>query len=80
MRNDVLLLVERDDFEGDQSVTKRVYEVDLQRTDAQGYLEKTLVLDALRIANPDGIGAGDGYGTGAVVLAARAVVRDRACS
>ena len=66
VRNDVLLLVERDDFEGDQSVTKRVYEVDLRRTDAAGYLEKTLVLDALRIANPDGIGAGDGYGTGEV--------------
>ena len=66
VRNDVLLLVERDDFEGDQSVTKRVYEVDLRRADAHGYLEKTLVLDALRIANPDGIGAGDGYGTGEV--------------
>ncbi|RZS68547.1 glycerophosphoryl diester phosphodiesterase [Agromyces ramosus] len=66
VRNDVLLLIERDDFEGAQSVTKRVYEVDLRRADAQGYLEKTLVLDALRIANPDGIGAGDGYGTGAV--------------
>ncbi|TYL53080.1 esterase-like activity of phytase family protein [Agromyces mariniharenae] len=66
VRNDVLLLVERDDFEGEQSVTKRVYQVDLRRTDAAGYLEKTLVLDALRIANPDGIGAGDGYGTGEV--------------
>ncbi|GAA1825458.1 esterase-like activity of phytase family protein [Agromyces salentinus] len=66
VRNDVLLLVERDDFEGDQAVTKRVYEVDLRRTDANGYVEKTLVLDALRIANPDGIGAGDGYGTGEV--------------
>ena len=62
----MLLLIERDDFEGDQSVTKRVYEVDLRRTDAEGYLEKTLVLDALRIANPDGIGAGDGYGTGEI--------------
>ncbi|MGW4928528.1 esterase-like activity of phytase family protein [Agromyces sp. NPDC004153] len=66
VRNDVLLLIERDDFEGEQSVTKRVYEVDLRRTDAAGYLEKTLVLDGLRIANPDGIGAGDGYGTGEV--------------
>ena len=66
VKNDVLLLVERDDFEGDQSVTKRVYEIDLERADTRGYLEKTLVLDALRIANPDGIGAGDGYGTGEV--------------
>ncbi|MDY0908030.1 esterase-like activity of phytase family protein [Microbacterium sp. CFBP9034] len=65
-KNDRLLIVERDDFEGDQAVTKRIYEVDLKRTDAQGYLEKTLVLDALRIQNPGGIGAGDGYGTGEV--------------
>lgn len=66
VKNNVLLVVERDDFEGEQSVTKRVYQVDLRRTDAEGSLEKTLVLDALRIANPDGIGAGDGYGTGEV--------------
>ncbi|MDF2575237.1 MAG: glycerophosphodiester phosphodiesterase [Agromyces sp.] len=66
VRSDVLLLVERDDFEGDQSVTKRVYEIDLSRTDHEGYVEKSLVLDALRIANPDLIGAGDGYGTGEV--------------
>lgn len=66
VRNDVLLIVERDDFEGDQAVTKRIYQVDLRRTDAQGYVEKALVVDALRIANPDGIGAGDGYGTGAI--------------
>lgn len=66
VKNDVLLIVERDDFEGDQSVTKRVYEIDLKRTDARGFVEKTLVLDALRIANPDGLGAGDGYGTGEV--------------
>ena len=62
----MLLLVERDDFEGDQSVTKRVYEIDLSRTDHEGYVEKSLVLDALRIANPDLLGAGDGYGTGEV--------------
>lgn len=66
VRNDVLLLVERDDFEGEQSVTKRVYEVDLRRSDADGYLQKSLVLDALRIANPHRIGEGDGYGTGEV--------------
>jgi glycerophosphoryl diester phosphodiesterase len=66
VRGDVLILIERDDFEGEQAVTKRVYEVDLRRTDAEGYLEKSLVLDALRIANPHGIGAGDGYGTGEI--------------
>ncbi|MFB9309632.1 glycerophosphoryl diester phosphodiesterase [Agromyces hippuratus] len=64
VRNGVLLLVERDDFEGEQAVTKRIYEVDLTRTDPEGKVEKTLVLDALRIANPGLLGDGDGYGTG----------------
>lgn len=58
-----LLVIERDDFQGAASVMKRVYRIDLDRTDADGYVRKTLVLDALKIANPDGLGAGDGYGT-----------------
>ncbi|MFE6996192.1 esterase-like activity of phytase family protein [Microbacterium sp. NPDC057659] len=66
VKNDVLLVVERDDFEGAQSVTKRVYEIDLKRTDRDGYVLKKPVLDALRIANPDGLAAGEGYGTGEV--------------
>ncbi|WP_350347866.1 esterase-like activity of phytase family protein [Agromyces sp. G08B096] len=65
-KQDRLLVVERDDFEGEQAVTKRVYDIDLRRTDADGYVEKSLLVDALRIANPDGIGSGDGYGTGEV--------------
>ncbi|WP_345752865.1 esterase-like activity of phytase family protein [Microbacterium rhizophilus] len=64
-RDGALLLIERDDFEGDQSVTKRVYEVDLRdRPDREGFLPKNLVLDALRIDNPHGIDAGEGYGLG----------------
>ena len=59
-----MLLVERDDFEGPAAVIKRVYSVDLDRTDADGYVSKRLRLDALAIANPHGIGSGDGYGTG----------------
>ena len=58
-----LLLIERDDFQGSASVMKRVYRVDLDTTDADGFVRKTLVLDALKIANPDHLGAGDGYGT-----------------
>jgi glycerophosphoryl diester phosphodiesterase len=58
-----LLVIERDDFQGAASVMKRVYRIDLTRADAEGYLTKTLVLDALKIANPDHLGAGDGYGT-----------------
>ncbi|MBB5788079.1 esterase-like activity of phytase family protein [Jiangella mangrovi] len=57
-------IIERDDFEGDQSVTKRIYEIDLQRRDRDGYVGKTLILDALRIDNPEGIDAGEGYGLG----------------
>ncbi|AEG43778.1 esterase-like activity of phytase family protein [Isoptericola variabilis] len=56
--------VERDNWDGEASVIKRVYEVDLRRTDADGNLVKELVLDALRIANPLGIDAGEGYGLG----------------
>ncbi|MFD2026016.1 esterase-like activity of phytase family protein [Promicromonospora aerolata] len=61
---DSMLLIERDDFEGDQSVTKRVYEIDLGRTDREGFVRKELVVDALRIDNPRGIDAGEGYGLG----------------
>ena len=58
-----LLVIERDDFEGPAAVMKRVYRIDLRKTDAEGYVTKTLVVDALKIANPDRLGAGDGYGT-----------------
>lgn len=57
-------VVERDDFQGAASVTKRVYEIDLRRTDDDGYVRKELVLDALKIDNPRGIDAGEGYGLG----------------
>jgi glycerophosphoryl diester phosphodiesterase len=51
-----ILLIERDDFEGPASVTKRLYEIDLHRTDDDGFVGKSLVVDLLRIANPDDIG------------------------
>ncbi len=59
-----MLLIERDDFEGPKAVIKRVYQVDLRKRDAEGFVRKTLVLDALKIDNPDLIGEGTGYGTG----------------
>ncbi|MCP2262963.1 esterase-like activity of phytase family protein [Promicromonospora thailandica] len=61
---DSMLLIERDDFEGDQAVTKRVYEIDLGERDRDGYVRKELVVDTLRIDNPRGIDAGEGYGLG----------------
>jgi glycerophosphoryl diester phosphodiesterase len=51
-----ILLIERDDFEGPASVTKRLYEIDLRRTGDDGFVHKELVVDLLAIANPDGIG------------------------
>jgi len=61
---DSFWIVERDDLEGPASVTKRVYEIDLSETDRDGYVRKELVLDALRVENPRGIDAGEGYGLG----------------
>jgi glycerophosphoryl diester phosphodiesterase len=49
------VLIERDDAQGADARQKKVYLIDLRRTDAQGFLEKQLVLDLLRIRDPDGI-------------------------
>ena len=51
-----MLIIERDDFEGPRSVTKRLYSLDLASSDVDGFVEKELVVDLLRIANPDRIG------------------------
>lgn len=62
-----MLLIERDDFDGPASVTKRLYEIDLRTTDADGFVDKELVVDLLGIANPHGIGSDSpegAYGTG----------------
>ena len=56
VKNGTLLIDERDNFDGPAAVFKRIYEVDLNHTDAQGYVEKSLVVDLLKIANPDHIG------------------------
>jgi hypothetical protein len=49
------VLIERDDFQGAEAQQKKIYLVDLRRVDADGYLEKRLVLDLLRIGDPNGI-------------------------
>ncbi len=67
VRRGRMLLIERDNLDGAAAVTKRLYEIDLRRTDADGNVEKELVVDLLKIANPDGIGsdsAAGGYGVG----------------
>ena len=47
-----LLVLERDDFDGEAAVSKRVYRIDLDRTDRSGMLAKTLVVDLLKLDNP----------------------------
>jgi hypothetical protein len=49
------VLIERDDFQGAEARQKKIYLVDLRRTGADGYLEKTLVLDLLSIRDPNRI-------------------------
>jgi glycerophosphoryl diester phosphodiesterase len=50
-----LVVLERDNFDGPQAVIKRVYDVDLNRRE-NGYARKRLVVDLLKIANPQRIG------------------------
>jgi hypothetical protein len=49
------VLIERDDFQGGEAQQKKIYLIDLRRVDTDGYLEKRLVLDLLRIPDPSGI-------------------------
>lgn len=51
-----LLVIERDDFEGANARVKRVVRLDLDQTDAQGFVRKTQVLDLMRIRDPLNIG------------------------
>ena len=47
-----LLVLERDDFDGEAAVSKRVYRINLDRNDRSGMLAKTLVVDLLKLDNP----------------------------
>jgi hypothetical protein len=49
------VLIERDDAQGVDARQKKIYLVDLRRVGSDGSLEKQLVLDLLRIRDPDGI-------------------------
>ncbi len=60
-----LLVLERDDFDGPKAVTKRVYEVRLGKPGTSQPLQKSLVVDLLKISDPRGISNGGGWGTGA---------------
>jgi hypothetical protein len=46
------LVIERDSNEGKKARVKKVYKVDFEQLDAEGYLIKTLVADLLKIKDP----------------------------
>jgi hypothetical protein len=50
-----LLVMERDDFEGTGVRFKKIFEVDLNRTDADGFVAKREVVDLLHLRDPAGI-------------------------
>ena len=50
------LVIERDGGSGPTAVVKRVYLVDLADRDDDGYVDKTLLVDLMDLANPDGLG------------------------
>jgi hypothetical protein len=49
------VLIERDDAQGADARQKKIYLVDLRRVDAEGFLEKRLVLDLLAIPDPHAV-------------------------
>ena len=53
--SDRLLLIERDNLQGPAARFKRIYEVDITETDAEGFVSKRLVADLLQIRDPAGI-------------------------
>jgi glycerophosphoryl diester phosphodiesterase len=48
-----LVVIERDGGRGITGTFRRVYLVDVRRTDSSGFLEKTAVVDLTRIPDPD---------------------------
>ena len=51
-----ILVIERDQNQGSASRFKRVYLIDLNDLDADGFVRKTLLADLLNIADPNGLG------------------------
>jgi hypothetical protein len=51
-----MLVIERDNGQGDKAKVKKVYLVSRADADADGYLDKTLLVDLLEVANPHRLG------------------------
>jgi hypothetical protein len=47
------LVIERDSGQGSKAVLKKIYKVDFEQLDTDGFLLKTLVADLLKIADPN---------------------------
>ena len=46
------LVIERDSGQGDKALLKRIYRIDFEQLDADGFLLKTLVADLMNIKDP----------------------------
>ena len=53
--SDRLLVIERDNLQGDAAAFKKLYLIDLSATDAEGFLVKREVVDFLAVGDPLGI-------------------------
>ncbi len=60
-----LAILETDDGQGSASWCKRVYEIDLSEAATGATLSKKLLVDLLKLADPDGISSTFGLGAGA---------------
>ncbi|AFV77371.1 hypothetical protein Theos_2389 (plasmid) [Thermus oshimai JL-2] len=57
------LVIERDNRQGEEARTKRIYKIDLRRKGADGVLAKELLVDLLDIADPRGLAPSTREGT-----------------
>ncbi|MBK1987218.1 esterase-like activity of phytase family protein [Sphaerospermopsis aphanizomenoides BCCUSP55] len=62
INNNEYLVIERDPNQGDAAQFKKIYKVDLSKTDANGFVEKQEVVDLLNIQDPNDLN-GDGQTT-----------------
>jgi len=52
-------IIERDNKQGDEAKFKKVFQIDLTKTDKEGFLVKKELIDLLNIADPNNIGGED---------------------
>lgn len=53
------LVIERDNLQADEAAFKAIFKIDLSKVDAQGFVEKTELVDLLNVSDPDDLN-GDG--------------------